>query len=74
MRIWYGEDLSNSVESDNRGTHCVDVYIKCYGTCTLQCREDDVCSDSYVDALEATSLNLNCHGDRACQRMSLARN
>ena len=25
IRIWYGEDLVNSSESDNSGTHCVEV-------------------------------------------------
>lgn len=49
---------------------CIDVSIKCYGACILNCREDDICSYSNVDASEATYLTLNCQGDRACQRMS----
>ena len=28
LRIWYGEDLVGYTESDNGGTHCVEVYAK----------------------------------------------
>ena len=28
LRIWYGEDLTNSAEGDNEGISCVDVYAK----------------------------------------------
>ena len=26
LRIWYGEDLKGSTESDNNGTTCMDIY------------------------------------------------
>ena len=28
LRLWYGEDLANSSESDNGGTSCCDVYAR----------------------------------------------
>jgi hypothetical protein len=30
LRVWYGEDLKNSGETDNQGRVCVDVYAKFY--------------------------------------------
>ena len=28
LRLWYGEDLANTCESDNGGTSCCDVYAR----------------------------------------------
>ena len=28
LRLWYGEDLANTYESDNGGTSCCDVYAR----------------------------------------------
>ena len=28
LRLWYGEDLANTYESDNGGTSCCDVYTR----------------------------------------------
>ena len=28
LRLWYGEDLVNSSESDNGGTYCCDVFSR----------------------------------------------
>ena len=34
MRLWYGEDLRDSTESDNIGRACADVYVQLIGMFT----------------------------------------